>query len=116
MIIPVPLSKERRKERGFNQSEWIAGAFSRKSGIPVKPTALQKVRNTRTQVGLNREEREMNLRGAFMAEPLLIQEKKVLLVDDVMTTGSTFNECAFALKQHGASKVYCLSVATTDLD
>jgi predicted amidophosphoribosyltransferase len=62
---------------------------------------------------LDHTQRFENLKGAFQAEPVLVKGKSILLIDDVMTTGATFNECAKTLKQAGAKKVYCLSVATT---
>lgn len=114
LMVPVPLSKEGRRSRGFNQSEWIAKAFARKVGLEVAPNALIKVRHTETQVGLSGEQRRDNLRGAFVAEPVLVRGKRILLIDDVMTTGSTFNECTIALLEAGARNVRCLSLATRD--
>lgn len=115
IVIPVPLSRERRSERGFNQSEWIARSFARSAGLPMKPSALQKVRNTQSQVGLTRDERQHNLYGAFQAEPVLVRNRRVLLIDDVMTTGSTFNECARVLMEAGTQVVLCLSVSTASM-
>ena len=116
MIIPVPLSKQREAQRGFNQSEMIGRAFSRKTGIPIRKNALMKVRHTITQVGLSKDQRRENLRGAFAAEPAFVRGKRVLLLDDVMTTGSTFAECTSVLLDAGAKSVRCLSVATTTAD
>ena len=116
VIIPVPLSYKRKAERGFNQSEMIAVNFAKRSGIPCVPKALMKQRDTLQQVGLNAEERKENLYGAFAAEPKLIKGKRILLLDDVMTTGSTFAECSSVLLDNGAASVYCLSVATTPID
>ena len=113
LIIPVPLSRKRQAERGFNQSELLARQFSKSIGVPCEPAALMKQRDTREQVGLNADERRHNLSGAFAAEPVFIRDKRILLLDDVMTTGSTFAECSAVLLDTGAKSVNCLSVATT---
>lgn len=116
LIVPVPLSEKRRAQRGFNQSEMIGAAFSKKTGIPMVPGALMKIRHTARQVGLNAEERRENLSGAFAAEELMVKGKRILLLDDVMTTGSTFAECSAVLLKAGAGSVDCLSVATASED
>ena len=116
LIVPVPLSEKRRAQRGFNQSELIGRAFAKKAGIPIEPGALMKIRHTAQQVGLNAEERRENLSGAFAAEKVMVQGKRILLLDDVMTTGSTFAECSAVLLKAGAGSVICLSVATTSED
>ena len=114
LLIPVPLSKERKRERGFNQSEWIANVLGKEVSVPVSTTALLKIRHTETQVHLNGDDRRKNLKGVFLAEPVFVREKSVLLIDDVMTTGTTFNECAAALLEAGAREVRCLAIATAD--
>ena len=116
LIIPVPLSERRRARRGFNQSELIGGFFSKRTGIPMNPKALMKVRHTEAQVGLNAEERRKNLLGSFAAEKALVRGKRILLLDDVMTTGSTFAECTAALLEAGADSVNCISAATTAVE
>lgn len=116
LIIPVPLSAKRRAERGFNQSELLGKAFSGRTGIPMKAAALVKVRDTKQQVGLDADQRRENLRDAFLAEPAMVQGKRILLMDDVMTTGSTFAECSAVLLDAGAGSVKCLSFATTTAD
>ena len=116
IVVPVPLSEKRKAQRGFNQSEVIAGDFSKKTGLSCDPRILMKQRNTLQQVGLTAEERRENLSGAFAAEPTLVKGKRILLMDDVMTTGSTFSECSSVLLNAGAKAVYCLSVATTPID
>ena len=75
-----------------------------------------KQRETKQQVGLNAEERRTNLSGSFAAEKSFIKDKRILLLDDVMTTGSTFSECSAVLLDTGAKSVRCLSVATTSED
>jgi len=116
LIVPVPLSKTRRAERGFNQSEMIGKDFSKRIGLRCDSRALMKQRDTAQQVGLDAAERRENLSGAFAAEPSLVKGKQILLLDDVMTTGSTFAECTNVLLEAGAKSVICLSVATTPVD
>lgn len=77
---------------------------------------MMKLRDTRQQVGLTADERKENLSGAFAAEPVFVKGKRILLLDDVMTTGSTFAECSAVLLDAGANSVKCLSVATTTAD
>ena len=112
IVIPVPLSQERRAQRGFNQSEMIAKAFAGRTGLKADPRALMKIRHTAQQVGLSAEQRQENLHNAFAAENILIRGKRILLLDDVMTTGSTFAECSAVLLDGGARSVNCLSIAT----
>ena len=116
LIVPVPLSRKSQAQRGFNQSELIARHFGKAVGVPCKPGALMKQRETKQQVGLNAEERRINLSGSFAAEKSFIKDKRILLLDDVMTTGSTFSECSAVLLDTGAKSVRCLSVATTSVD
>ena len=116
LIVPVPLSEKRRAQRGFNQSEMIARYFAKRTGVPIAPGALMKIRHTAQQVGLNAEERRENLSGAFAAEEVMVKDKRILLLDDVMTTGSTFAECSAVLLKAGAGSVKCLSVATASED
>ncbi len=108
MVVPVPIHWRREFERGFNQAELLASKF-----LEAKPqsSALLRIRYTRPQVGLSGAHRRKNLIGAFRASND-VKGKSVLLVDDVTTTGSTFLECASALKEAGAARVICLSLAT----
>lgn len=109
LIIPVPLYKTKIRDRGYNQSMLIAKEISKLSGLPISK-ALCKIKDTPIQHFLKREEREKNLRGAFCADKS-VKGKKILLIDDVITTGSTFNECAKELKRAGAESVYALAAA-----
>lgn len=104
-LIPVPLHKFKRNYRGFNQAELIARAI----GQSVDD-CLVRTKNTKTQVNLNREERIANLKEVFRVKGK-INYKSVVLVDDIMTTGTTLEECALVLKLQGVEKVYGLVFA-----
>jgi ComF family protein len=114
VLVPVPLHKIRLRERGYNQSELIAKGVSNATGIKVIGDLLIRTRNTETQTKLNFEERKENVKDAFFINVKyknFIIDKKAIIVDDVITTGSTINECAKVLAIAGASKVFALSVA-----
>jgi ComF family protein len=115
-IIPVPLNSHRRRERGYNQSALLAFFLTLQTGLPSIPSALQRIRNTRSQVGLTAEERHQNLDGAFSARVDRISGRTVLLLDDVMTTGATLRNAARALLIAGASQVYALTLARALLE
>ena len=105
IIIVVPISKERQRERGYNQSELIAKKISIMINVPIKKDILYKTQNTVPQSTLNREQRIENSKGVYMVKKCQnIKNKKILLIDDIYTTGSTLNECAKALRQKGMSK------------
>jgi ComF family protein len=110
-IVPVPLHWLRRWKRGFNQSELLARAIARRTGIPMA-RALRRARATRTQAGLSNHARRRNVTRAFRARPM--EGRRVLLIDDVMTTGATAAACALALKRAGAARVVLLTVARAD--
>lgn len=110
MIVPIPLGRKRRKERGYNQAEILARPLSWQTGLPINSGAIIRQRETRSQVELSRKEREENVAGAFRAFPKEVDGKNILIVDDVMTTGATLNAAAAALKTAGAAKVYALTV------
>ncbi len=112
VIIPVPMAGGRLRHRGFNQSALMARELARLKGIPFKLHMLEKVRETAPQVGLSRRLRMNNLKGAFMAHSS-VGGMSVLLLDDVITTGSTVRECAGALRRAGAASVTALSLART---
>jgi competence protein ComFC len=110
-IVPVPLHPARKRERGFNQAELLARALSRTTGIPLH-SALQRTRYTTTQTQFDRAERMQNLRDAFrLRRGSNVQDLRVLLVDDVLTTGSTLSECASVLKKSGALSVHAATAA-----
>jgi ComF family protein len=109
VIIPVPLHTARQRERGYNQSQQLGGYMAQVLGVPCDPLALLRWRDTPPQVGLNREQRQANMRGAFRANKSL--SGRVLLIDDVFTTGATLQACALAAHDAGASAIYALTVS-----
>jgi competence protein ComFC len=109
--VPVPLYWRRRLQRGFNQAELLARGLSRRTGIPVV-RALGRLRPTPAQAGLSNSARRQNVSRAFRAHG--VQGTRILLIDDVMTTGATAASCAAALKQAGARRVSLLTVARVD--
>ncbi len=109
----VPMTRAAVKKRGYNQSERLARALSALCGIPVEEV-FEKKRDTDEQKSLGRAEREKNLRGAFaLKKRAVCRDKKILLIDDVMTTGSTTDELAKLLRGAHAAKVWVLTVAAT---
>jgi ComF family protein len=111
-LIPVPLHTQRLRERGFNQALLLVKELSRQSGIPYRKTILQKKKPTVPQVNLSGSEREKGLRGAFHVVGMEeLEDKWVLLVDDVYTTGATVNECSKVLLRGGAKRVDVLTLA-----
>jgi ComF family protein len=110
MVTAVPLSPRRYKERGYNQSERIARPLAMRLGISYNPFAIKRIRDTVSQVGLSAEARRRNVENAFKALPELVEGKRVLLFDDVMTTGSTLEACSKALKESGVEAVHCLTI------
>jgi ComF family protein len=111
VIVPVPLHAARQRERGFNQAQLLAELLSARTSIPTKPL-LERIRYTTTQTALDRAERIENLHNAFrLRKKADVQALRVLLVDDVLTTGATLSECARVLKRAGALSVYAAIVA-----
>ena len=112
IIIAVPMHKLKKAVRGYNQSELIAKEISKKANIVFYNNILIKVKNTKVQSTLTKNQRQNNVKNAFeIANKMLIKGKKIVLLDDIYTTGSTVNECAKKLKQAGASKVFVLTIA-----
>jgi ComF family protein len=111
VITAVPLHNSRLKERGYNQSALLAARLAQGVGIRFCPELIMRVRETRTQVGLGMHERQANVADAFKADAILAANQYVLIVDDVCTTGATLHECAKALLDAGAIRVWALTVA-----
>jgi ComF family protein len=113
LVVPVPLHRSRRRERGYDQSAMLAKHIGRELDIPVQPEALRRTRKTRQQTTLDAQSRRENVRGAFAApEPL--SAGTILLVDDVYTTGATMSEAAGALLGAGAGRVVGVVFARAD--
>jgi ComF family protein len=111
LLVPVPLHKRRERERGYNQSELLARELSKRTGIPLETRVLRRTRNTPPQVSIEgHEERRRNIEGAFECARE-VGGQKLLVVDDVVTTGSTMSACAGALKASGATSVWGLALA-----
>lgn len=110
-VAPVPAGLARRAERGYNQAAVLGRPLALGSGLPFFPHMLTKQRETRSQVGLTYVERRQNVAGAFVAREKLVQGRRVLVVDDVMTSGATLEACAQSLLGAGATEVYCLTLA-----
>jgi ComF family protein len=116
-IVPVPLHRARMRERGYNQSERIARGVAGVLGVPLLEHAVRRTRNTRTQTSLDRDERRANVAGAFrVSMPGPIRNSRILIIDDVITTGSTVCALAGALLHEGAAgcAVAGLAIATQD--
>jgi ComF family protein len=111
MVCPVPLSSIRMNQRGYNQAALIALPFALESGLKYSSRGLTRVRDTASQVQLSRTERQQNVKDAFISIPKYVKNKRVLVVDDVATTGATLNACAAALIAGGAKEVFCLTLA-----
>jgi ComF family protein len=113
LVVGVPLHPQRQKKRGYNQSDLLARHFSEKLCLSEDKRALQRVRNTPPQVGLNANDRQLNMSDAFWADKARVTGGHILLIDDVCTTGSTLKAAAEALVAAGATQVsgYCLARA-----
>lgn len=113
LIVPVPLFNVRLAERGYNQSQILCAALADQLGIPTSG-ALTRERDTGSQVGLNREERLSNVESAFQADAAQVAGRRLLIVDDVRTTGATLKACAQAALSAGAGAVYALTLSRAE--
>lgn len=111
VIIPMPLSRQRMQQRGYNQVDLVARPLSDFLGVRYDLRALEKIRHTDTQVGKTKAERKENVRGAFRGNPNVLHGCTVLILDDVATTGSTLVSASLALQEAGARQVYALTLA-----
>jgi ComF family protein len=111
-VVPVPLSKGRKRERGFNQAELIASAVAHEAGLPLRARLLTKTKERPPQAGLSASARRSNVASAYRARlPRSLQGETLLLVDDVLTTGATAEAAARALLAAGAGAVDVLTLA-----
>jgi ComF family protein len=111
ILIPVPLGKKRLEERGYNQVGLVARPLAYQMGWMYEPNVLWKTRETRSQVGLTAVQRSANVHDAYQADTKIVRQRRILLMDDVATTGSTISACSQALLSAGAEEVYVLTIA-----
>lgn len=113
-LVPIPLHPVRLRERGYNQSSLLARALSKQTGIPVLDGLIRRIKLTQTQTTLSRDQRALNMRRAFFVDEQRahkLTDKRVVLIDDVLTTGATANACARELRRAGAGRVDVWTVA-----
>lgn len=116
-VLPVPLYHARERERKYNQSAFLAMALAKRIGRRYDAAALFRSVNTRTQTRFDARGRRLNVGNSFVVrKPEMIFHRRILLVDDVMTTGATFDSCARALKRAGASEVWAIACARSDIE
>ena len=112
IIMPIPISKKRMKQRGYNQSTLIAKGISKMFNIEYKEKVLVKIKDNKPQSELGQNERSINVQGAYKIKAQKqVFQKKILLIDDIFTTGNTANECAKALKKNMANNVGIFTIA-----
>lgn len=106
VIVPVPLHHKRQEQRGYNQAAVLGACLSNALGWPIDTQSLIRIRSTASQVGLNRQSRQENVRAAFsVSPPDAFQNRDIILIDDVFTTGATLRECAEAVQHSGARSI-----------
>lgn len=110
-LVPVPIHRERKRERGYNQAQLLAREIGRIMKIPVEAHLIRRIKNTLPQKLLDDAERQNNLKRAFKIERNDVKLKRVIIIDDIYTTGSTVDACAVALKSAGVEKVYFIAAA-----
>ena len=112
LIVPVPLHRKRLRQRGFNQSQLIGQVLAKKWRVPLEIGNLRRVRWTEPQTSLDARDRVSNVKGAFaVKDSRRLEGKRVLLVDDVLTTGSTMRACAESLREAGVAAIFAVTVA-----
>lgn len=110
VIVPVPMYAAKKRSRGYNQAEVFAMALGKDTAIPVDRYLVKRIKNTTPQKSLNDKQRKDNLKGAFQVQTNIVKYSKILLVDDIYTTGATIDAIAETLKKAGAKEVYFLSI------
>ena len=111
-VVCVPLHPSKERDRGYNQAGLLASGLAKGISLESYSGCLERVRRTRTQISLSAQQRRANVRNAFIVKaPSWVEGRRLLLVDDVMTTGATVNECSRVLKRAGAASVHVVTVA-----
>lgn len=114
LVLPMPSTLVHRMDRGFNPCDYLGRVLAKRLKKPYVARALERVDVRRRQRGLSEEDRRTNVVGTFhVRKPAAVHEKTVLVVDDILTTGSTLSECAAELKLAGAARVWCVTLART---
>lgn len=112
VVVPMPTTLWHRLDRGYNQCDYLGRALARRLGRPYAPHALKRKGSPKRQGGLSEEERRKNVIGTFaVRQSAAVAARTVLVVDDIMTTGSTLSACAAELKRAGAARVWCITLA-----
>jgi competence protein ComFC len=111
LVVPVPLSLSRYISRGYNQAALLSWELATQLNIQHSTSVLKRIKNTSRQIEMDVNKRFTNLLDAFYANPATLKKRNVLIIDDVITTGSTMQNCTRALLNAGAEKIYCVSVA-----
>ncbi len=111
VIIPIPIHVKRRKKRGYNQAEIIAKELAKLTGLPIDLEAVKRIQDTRPQKELDHRERRRNLQKAFVLEKIAKVPRRILLIDDIYTTGATINAVARLLNEKEGSKVWFLTIS-----
>ena len=111
MVMPVPLSRKRKRRRGYNQADLFGKRFAQLCGLDYDAKKLVRIRHTAPQKQLSVQERKNNLKNAFKIDGNVVNLKRVLLIDDIYTTGSTIDAAAYVLKQSGAEEVFYLCIS-----
>lgn len=115
LLIPVPIHKKRLLKRKYNQATILAKTIAKNNNLEYSNNALKRVRHTPHQTGVSKTKRKRQLRNSFLADSKIVENKSIILIDDVFTTGTTTDLCAKELKNKGASKVHVLTIAYTAL-
>lgn len=114
IVVPVPLHIDREKKRGYNQAELLAKYISKKLNLKLNTKNLKRISHTNEQNQLNRNERIENISGVFgLKEKNMFMQKKILLIDDIYTTGSTIDECSRLMLENGTREVFAATIAVT---
>lgn len=112
LIIPIPIHINRKRKRGYNQAEELAKVVSKELGIPMDTSIITRIKDTKPQSGLSIVQRQNNIKKAFqIKDKINLEQMKILLVDDIYTTGTTINYCSTLLKKRGAKEIYFLSLS-----